>query len=719
MTGSKDAERAYEFGPFRLDVVRRRLSRNAEIVPVSSRAFDTLLALVQGAGRVVEKDELMRVVWPGTFVGDDNLTQQISALRKALGDHPEAPIYIQTVPRRGYRLLVDVKSQPNEGAETPAVPLEPALAPVRPGLFDRIPRLALIVAGVAMLLLLTTSAIVGISWKPVPAQPSAIRFFETPPAGVNIESGGVISPDGRSIVYVASDSSGQTMLMRRGFDEPLARPVPGTEGASTPFWSPDSESVAFFGETALKTVNLADAAPIVHVLAAAFPARGGGRGGGTWSQTNLIVYAPSRLTELYAIDARGGTPRPITRLSMEIRETAHQWPQFLPDGRHFLYTAINRRAEDNAVYMASIDSPTRTLLVKGATRALFAPPGYLIFARDGSLMAQRFEPATSRISDTARALVGISNLTDVTFSSSGDEALTFTGMSSPERELAWYDRSGARLKPVSAAAVSSPFLAPDQKRVVGEHRGEIWLVDLSDGHASRFMVGPDVVSSPIWSPDGNRIAFASRRAIYTRDATESARKELLVDNLPSQPVLYDWSSDGRYILYAIRSAGTQWDLWVLPAIGAHRPRALLSSQFTEYQARISPDGRWIAYVSDESGALEVYVDAFPSLGQKTLVSTAGGILPTWRGDSSELFYLTPDHKLVAAETSAGPRFHVMSTHRLFQTRITGIARNHYCVSNDGQRFLINSPVADPTLSPITVVLNWPVLLRSGAVYPTP
>ncbi|MGH9139723.1 MAG: winged helix-turn-helix domain-containing protein, partial [Vicinamibacterales bacterium] len=322
-------------------------------MPVSSRAFDILLALVRHAGRVVEKDELMRIVWPDTFVVDDNLSQQISALRKALGDQPEAPTYILTVPRRGYQLLAEVRNRPNGAHEPTPQPQMPVAAP----LLDRVPHAAwranftLIATTIAIGTLVAASAMVGISGKPAPTFPQAVRFVETPPTGVNLESAGVISPDGRTIVYVGADSGGQTMLMRRDLDGAEARPLPGTEGASTPFWSPDSQFIGFFGENALKTVKLGGDTGSVRTLTLTYPARGGGRAGGTWSQNNVIVYAPSHVTELYAIAAGGGKPRPITSLSELTRETAHLWPQFLPDGRHFLYGATSRRREDSAVYL--------------------------------------------------------------------------------------------------------------------------------------------------------------------------------------------------------------------------------------------------------------------------------------------------------------------------------------------------------------------------------
>lgn len=264
---------------------------------------------------------------------------------------------------------------------------------------------------------------------------------------------------------------------------------------------------------------------------------------------------------------------------------------------------------------------------------------------------------------------------------------------------------------VTSETVLAPALSPDERRVAGEHRGEIWLVELLRGQTSRFMLGPDIVTSPVWSPDGERLAVASRRAIYVRGANDSGRPELVADGIPAPPTLYDWSSDGRYILYTARTPETQWDLWILPLTGSHTPVPFMRTPFTEYQARISPDGRWVAYVSDESSALEVYVDAFPERGHKVQVSSQGGTHPTWRGDGKELFFLTPDKKLMAAEVSPGPAFQVGSTHALFQTRIAGIARNHYTASADGQRFLINSPVSSATISPITVVINWSTLLE--------
>jgi Tol biopolymer transport system component len=537
-----------------------------------------------------------------------------------------------------------------------------------------------------------------------------VRFLIAPPDGMTLQSAGVISPDGRWLVYVGADSSGQSMLMLRALADIDAKPIAGTDGASTPFWSPDSQEIAFFGDTALKRVNVIGETS-VRTVVEAFPTRGGGRGGGTWGQGGIIVYAPSRLTELYAVPATGGTARAVSALSPRSRETAHQWPQFLPDGRHFLYTALGRRPEDGGIYVASLDSPERTLILQSAVRAVFAPSGYLLFAQEGSLLAQRFDPSTFRLQGSTRVVASIPNQTDVMISAAQNDALTYAGMLNPARELAWFDRQGRRLTTVTSETVLAPALSPDERRVAGEHRGEIWLVELLHGQASRFMLGPDIVTSPVWSPDGNRLAVASRRAIYVRGANDSGRPELVADGMATPPTLYDWSSDGRYILYTARTPETQWDLWILPLAGSHTPAPFLRTPFTEYQARISPDGRWVAYVSDESSTLEVYVDAFPERGHKVQVSSQGGTHPTWRGDGKELFYLTMDKKLVAAELSPGAGFQIGSRHALFQTRIAGIARNHYTASADGQRFLINSPVSYATISPITIVMNWSSLLQ--------
>lgn len=739
MTGLPDTEHVYEFGPFRLDVVRLRLWRDGDLVALTPRSFDTLVALVRHAGRVVEKEELMRLVWPDTNVVDDNLTQQISSLRKALGDQPDAPTYILTIPRRGYRFLADVRAISHDMRDTPppqrpSLQVEPlpiqaeGMAPVAirhdESERERLPpevrvpraggwaRSVWAIGGVLLALLLGTGAAVGIARWPVEGAPHAVRFLISPPSDVTLRSGGVLSPDGRWLVYVGADSSGQSMLMLRALDDVDAKPLAGTAGASAPFWSPDSRYVGFFGSADLKKVNV-HGPPEVVTLVASFPSRGGGRGGGTWSQDGIIVYAPSRVTELYSVSSNGGTPRAVTTLAGLGRETGHQWPQFLPDGRHFLYTALGRRPDDAGIYLASLDSPSRTLLLKSTGRAVFAPPGHLLFMRDGSLVAQRFDVSAARLEGVPRTVAVLPNQDDVSISASRQEALTYAGVNSPVRQLAWYDRSGRLVSQVTSQRLFAPALSPDEQRIAVEHQGEIWLVE-PGGQTSRFMLGPDTVTSPVWSPDGRRIAVASTNSIYLKAANDATRAELLAADFPDPPVLYDWSSDGRFILYTARSPATQWDLWLLPTTGSHQPMPFLRSEFTEYQARLSPSGCCIAYVSDESGTLEIYVESFPTPGHKVRVSTTGGAHPTWRADGKELFYLTPDKKLVAVSVTTRPTLAVGTPHVLFQTRVTGAARNHYVVSGDGQRFLIGSPNSEPLISPITVVLNWQALLQGDS-----
>jgi Tol biopolymer transport system component len=223
------------------------------------------------------------------------------------------------------------------------------------------------------------------------------------------------------------------------------------------------------------------------------------------------------------------------------------------------------------------------------------------------------------------------------------------------------------------------------------------------------MLGPDIVTSPVWSPDGTRIAVGSRRAIYARTIGDGGREELLARDLPAQPVLYDWSGDGRFIIYTTRIPATQWDLWILPVGSGRPPTPYLQTPFTEYQAQIAPDSRWVAYVSDEAGTLDVYIDTFPERGRKVRVSTHGGMHPRWRGDGRELFYLAGG-KLMAVDVRLGDSIDVAEPHALFQTRITGVSRNHYNVTRDGQRFLINSPSIEAAMSPMTVVVNWTSLL---------
>jgi DNA-binding winged helix-turn-helix (wHTH) protein/Tol biopolymer transport system component len=717
----------YQFGPFSLDVGAQQLERDGQVMDLTPKAFHTLVVLIQRRGRVVTKDEIISVVWPNAFVSDDSLSQSIWMLRRVLGDQTNQPQYIATLPRRGYRFIATV----TEGAAatpTPDVPapsqagttgpLEPA---EHPEVAKRVPRRRQSWAyGAAVL---TISALAALATRRVTTtsgiEPfeSPARFTLTPPAGVTVAEVGAFSPDSQSLAFVGrDDGSGQTKIwlraLRSGDDKPLA----GTEGAIGPFWSPDSQSLAFFSGGNLKTLSLATDSVQVLVKAGLHPR------GGAWGPDGTILFnGPT--SEVFSVRV-GGQATAITSLDTA-RESAHRWPQFLPDGRHFLFHVMSRDPERRGTYVGSLDSPDRTRLSSALmVVAQHAVPGYVLYFRGHALVAQRFDTTALRLTGEPITVIasvpgGESSSTPTLVSASGN-LLAFVG-SAGAHHLEWFNRSGQRLGAVATPLpLHFPRLMPNGRQLLGHsedpERPGSWLVDLESGAANRLL--PEG-RAPVPSPDGSRFAFEWSKTsgasdIYVQQIAGSGAEELLLAT-PEFKFVDDWSPDGRYIVYVAASrVDSDTDLWLLPMFGERKPIPFLKTPYNELQSQVSPDGRWLAYTSDKSGAWEVYVRAFPSASGERALSAGGGGEPRWSRDGSTLYYLAPSHWLMSVHVAPGdpgsfgkptPLFRAPVTDPLIQTT------NHYMVGADARRFLIDTPDADAAATPISMVINWRALLQ--------
>jgi Tol biopolymer transport system component/predicted Ser/Thr protein kinase len=556
-----------------------------------------------------------------------------------------------------------------------------------------------------------------------PQDVPAIRFLVSPPgnlAGFGTTTPGTtapvaVSPDGRRIAFVAANNEGKFVLWVRSLDTLAPLALAATEGASSPFWSPDSRFLGFFAGGKLKKIDISGGPPLT--LCDASNSRGA-----TWSRDGVIIFNPANQSALQKVDASGGAPSAVTVLTPG--ETAHMRPSFLPDGRHFLYRAV-KGGGGGPVYVASLDSSERKLLLNADSQNVLYSRGHLLFLRETTLMAQPFAP--QRLALTGDAIPVAEQIQTMgtnppygVFSVSENGVLAYqSGLAAAGNQLMWFDRTGNRLDVLGdPAQYGNLELSPDGKRASislpepGKGR-DIWLFDIARGLRTRFTFDPAEASSSIWSPDGSHIVFNSRRKghldLYQKASNGSGTEELLLENnFDKYP--NSWSPDGRYILYSSNEAGNiaaGYDLFVLPLSGDRKPIPFLNTKFDEAPGRFSPDGRWIAYNSNESGKFEVYVSPFPATGAKWQVSAGGGDWPRWRRDGMEIFYVSHDYKLMSAAVNGkGASFEPGSVKPLFQTRVALVGGYEYDVSADGQRLLINTVPEQTASAPITVVLNW-------------
>jgi Tol biopolymer transport system component len=582
------------------------------------------------------------------------------------------------------------------------------------------------------------------------------RFTINQPQDVTIQlavAGGAatslaVSPNGRQIAFVAGPrAGGPPLLWLRSLDALESRSLAGTEGALFPFWSPDSRFVGFFAQGKLKKIGLSGGGP--QSLCDAPIGLGG-----TWSRDGTIVFAPSTTSGLLRVSAAGGQPTAATTLDGGALEASHRWPWFLPDGRRFLYVA----QPNTTIYVGSLDSAARKRVMAADSKAIYAPSGYLLFVRFNTLFAQRFDLASSEIGGDAIPVgeqigsAGGPTSAGAAFSVSETGELVYrTGLAGVfTSQLTWFDRAG---KAVGSVGQPGDYrgveLAPDGRRLAGHlHEnvggGDTWLFDVTRGTSSRFTFGGHSTAA-IWSPDGTRIAFGSNRPasgptlpdpyggtfnLYEKQADGTGDATLLLDAVAAgqgqtwkQPT--SWSPDGQLLVYEAFDPKTSWDLWALPLSGDRKPRPLVHSEFQEIEGQISPDGQWLAYTSDESKRWEVYVRPLSGNTGKWQVSTSGGRLPRWRGDTKELFFLTDARKLMAVEVrTSGSALEVGIPRLLFDVRIATVffqvppiataAKTPfpYIVSRDGQRFLVTTDTSQQaTEPPITVVENWTAGLK--------
>jgi Tol biopolymer transport system component len=547
-------------------------------------------------------------------------------------------------------------------------------------------------------------------WRRAPKAPRTIRFeIATPPEVTSIDMPR-ISPDGQTLAFNATDTSGKTRIWVRSLHELAPRPLEGTEGTSRPFWSPDGRFLAFFAEGKLKKIE-ASGGPAQKICDAPSGSDG------TWSPVGVILFDGRGNDPILRVSATGGVAAPIVKAEPSRKETTVGWPDFLPDGEHFLYMATGEKAEDNAYRIGSLDSKETTQLMPAQTLITYAPPGHVLFVRDKTLVAQAFDAKSGKTQGEPIPLaehIGTDSVGLARFSVSREGTLVYRTGESGNR-LLWVDRSGREMDSLGdPGEYHNPVFSPAGDRLAFDltdprsGRSDIWIRDLARGVNTRLTFGPpgSDAYSPLWSPDGKRIAFSRDNDLYEKASNGQGEEKLLFKS-DAQKVADDWSRDGKAILFMTRAKETNWDIWVLPMNGEGSPHAVIRSPFADLLGVFSNDGRYIAYHSNESGRSEVYVQSYPESGGKWQISAAGGIEPRWRPDGRELYYRAPDQKIMAVDIGEKDGFQAGIPKPLFAGRFeTGIARDKYLPSPDGQKFLVVGVLGRESITPITVVMNW-------------
>jgi eukaryotic-like serine/threonine-protein kinase len=566
-----------------------------------------------------------------------------------------------------------------------------------------------------------TGAIGWVSWwhEPAPQQQSLQFVIEPPPQGqfTYQNFGTAISPDGRFVVFAARTGASPALWLRP-LDALTARELPGTESGNGMFWSPDSQSIGFVSTGKLKRIDLVGGSPQVLADVANYE-------GGSWSKDGVILVSTGGV--LQRIPAAGGTVMPVTVLDAARKHQSHRYPHFLPDGRTFLFLVRSVDPMVEGIYAATLEQPTPgPRLVATNSKSVYVPayggrPGQLLWMRDSTLMTQRFN--VSRLSvegDPAPAVDGVMENTArrAAFWTSNNGLLVYRGGGFQTLQATWVSKDGKERQPVLPAAANyvDVRLSPDATHIalsLSAVNQDLFVFDLRRRVMSRFTFDAGRDFSPVWSSDGQQVAFTSDRdglnQMYRKDAAGGQEERMQKSATPQ--VVLDWSRDRRYLLYEDQHPKTGRDLWVLPLEGERKPIQFLATPFDESNATFSPDGRWIAYTSNESGRNEVYLRTFPSSPGQWQVSNNAGTMPRWRGDGKELYYRTPDSVFsVALRTGSGSqRLEIDAPRALFPW----LGPASWDVTGPGDRFLLLDPpgVNGSGGGVLTVISNWQATLK--------
>jgi eukaryotic-like serine/threonine-protein kinase len=556
--------------------------------------------------------------------------------------------------------------------------------------------------------------------KRTPAGVEPVVFSVAPPAGSAFpshpaDSGFSVSPDGRSLAFVARNDSGQDVLWVRSMQALSARQLPGTEGAAGPFWSPDSRWIGFFAGGRLDKIEAAGGTSLrICEAPGPYPT-------GTWSRRDEILFAHLVDGAIHRVSAGGGTPSLVLKADASQQEGSVCLPRFLPDSRHVLYFGRSSGTLATHVRLGDVETGKSSILLTDCSRAEFAS-GFLLFVRGGALLAQPFDPANLRVIGEPHPVVP--DVMHHAFTGTGAFSASETGLlayrdSWGTAQLQWFDREGHPLGTEGRPGLyKHARLSPDGRRyatVVMDPRtgtGNLWIASVASGILTRLTSGARDDFFPVWSPDGSAVAFSTgspRGSPHLYETSPNGGEPRELTRAGNVQWVQDWSRDGRFICYSEPGLKTSQDIWILDRSDHSKTRPFLATVFDEVEAQFSPDVRWIAYSSNESGTYEIYVVSFPDPVRKVRVSNAGGSQPRWRRDGKELFYVSGDNRVMSVPIRLGETAELSPPRPLFSLDIAGW--RDYDVSADGAKFLITGNAGEQRSRLISVTTNWMAALR--------
>ncbi len=703
----------HRFGPFEVNFSAGELRKNGIRISAQEQPLRILEALLEKPGELVSREQLRDRLWPSdTFVDfEGSLNAAVAKLRQSLGDAAERPVYIETVPRKGYRFIAPVSPIP----EPPGEKLPKITAEAVP---RRVPKLRTWIAALAGALVLggagtyvLRTGLIGPDGAIGP-----VSFTVLMPPGKALNGPGyfpnmAVSPDGRSLVFAAADAHDSALYLRSMSSETSQR-LDGTDGARLPFWSPDGRQIGFLVGEKLKTLAVGGGLARVVCDAPRFF-------GATWSQDGTILFASDRV--LYRVAADGGQRKQVTSLDASKKEFAHGWPQFLPDGRRFLFSSANYEDPPNsAVNIGTLDGAAPQLLFRNRTKALFSPPDLLVYVKDSVLVAEPWDLTNRRrlgMPHTVAQDVYTYSIGSAAFSLSQNGVLGYQKASIGDSQFSIYRRDGKRVKTVGPPG---PYvhlaMSADEKMAalsVGMRNAKspfsmIWLLQMENEVISRFDSTDNSFNHPVWSPDSRRLVFSShviegeKGRLWQLKIGETAPTFVYEDGKSIIP--QDWSSDGRILLCRrVRDLA-----FSLPGATFSKASDVGDTPFRKDQMRLSPDGRWIAYFESRNGRPEVFIAAFPGFTGTKQVSSDGGFQPVWSRNGKELFYIGLDRTFMSVSLETGESLNPAPPKALFKTgfNLAAGAASRYAVSADGQRFYVLEPLPGPVQVALHVITNW-------------